>query len=170
MKILRGNLQIALLLWGFLDNPPPAPNCWLPSSYTSGKTSHPVSPTLIYPHENRHISWKLMLGRWFISFTKMVPFSEDMRHAFTFRWVLLLHPQKFHMEPRNDGFPVSKKNLLFQGLMFRFHVTLQGVHPVSPTEPCSIQFPRRLAKTVDSQFRPHATEDLTDALVFFSCA
>ena len=32
---------------------------------------------------------------------------------------------KFNMEPEKDGFP--KKNLLFQGLISRLHVKLQGV-------------------------------------------
>jgi len=35
-------------------------------------------------------------------------------------------PPKFIMEPENDKMMVSKRNVLFQGLIFRFHVKLQG--------------------------------------------
>ena len=35
-------------------------------------------------------------------------------------------PPKINMEPGNDGFQVSNRNLLFQRSIFRFHVCFQG--------------------------------------------
>ena len=61
-------------------------------------------------------------------------FCEFVLVAFVQRWSnkatkqkdkdLDLTPPKFNMEPENDGFQV--RNLLFQGLLFRFHVKFQG--------------------------------------------
>ena len=39
-------------------------------------------------------------------------------------WINPIHPRKFKMEPENHGF--QKFYLLFQWLIFRFHVKLQG--------------------------------------------
>ena len=50
-------------------------------------------------------------------------FNKNMSFMRGYRGFYSITPSKFDMEPENDGF---KRNLLFQRLIFRFHVRFQG--------------------------------------------
>ena len=51
-----------------------------------------------------------------------------------FFWV---YPPKTNMEPENDIMMVSNRNLLFQGFIFRFHVSFPGCNPCETSKPTS---------------------------------